>query len=456
MKENLLNILQNEVWPGNAAILACIKDMDEVDIADAFTDLDAQKGTQLFRLLPKNIASDVFAYIDTDEQKDIIQTLTDTEQATLINDLFADDAADLMEEMPPEIVVKLLKNANAETRQNINNLLKYPEDSVGSIMTVEYVRLKEDQVVGEVFDVIRKYGADKETIYTCYVADNDKTLIGVVSVKDLLLAKPDAKIKDIMTPNPKHAHTMEHRGEIAEVFRKYGFISLPVVDNEEKLIGIVTVDDILHVIEAETTEDMQIMAAVTPSDAPYLQTSVIKHSRNRIIWLLLLMVSAMLTGGIISTFEGKLTAVPMLIAFIPMLMDTGGNAGAQASTLVIRGIALGEITMRNTLKVWWKEVRIALICGTVLGLLNFVRILIFDGLLLGSGVTAEIARIATVVTLTLCFTIVIAKSIGCLLPIFAKKVKLDPAIMAAPLITTIVDAFSLLAYFGIAAVLLHI
>ena len=390
-----------------------------------------------------------------EKKQEIIQTISDAEQAALINDLFADDAADLIEEMPANVVTKLLKNANAETRQNINSLLKYPEDSAGSIMTMEYVRLKEDQQVSDVFDIIREHGVDKETIYTCYVVDNKKTLIGVVSVKDLLLASPKAKIKDIMTENPHRAHTIDPQGEVAEMFRKYGYLSLPVTDSEEKLIGIVTVDDVLQVIEEEHTEDISKMAAVKPSDAPYMKTSVIRHSRNRIVWLFFLMVSAMLTGGVLSIFEDRLLAIPILIAFIPLLMDTAGNAGAQTSALVIRGMALGEIKNRDLFKVWWKEIRVASICGILLGAVNLARILLFDGLIIKGNVSGQLALVSLVVTMTLCCTVIIAKSVGCLLPVFAKKCKMDPAVMSAPLITTIADVLALLVYFGFAAIFLQ-
>lgn len=456
MKETLLELLEREQWPGNATILAEISDMDEVDIASAFDDLDNQKDIRLFRLLPKNIAADVFSYIVKDKQQELLETLSDREQGALINDLFADDAADLIEEMPAKVVTKLLKNANAETRQNINNLLKYPDGSAGSIMTVEYVRLKENQQVSEVFDIIRQHGVDKETIYTCYVVDAKRTLIGVVSVKDLLLAKPDAKIKDIMKEHPTSAHTTDSQEAVADIFRKYGHISIPVVDSEEKLVGIVTVDDVLQIIAEQHTEDIHRMAGVKTSENPYIKTSVLRHSRNRIVWLFILMVSAMVTGGIISAFETQLAAVPMLIAFIPMLMGTGGNAGSQTSTQIVRGMALGEIPKGYVLKIWWKEIRVALIIGVGLGIFNFLRIILLEGLILSGSVTGEIAKIAMVVTFSLCCTIVMAKSLGCLLPMLAKKLKFDPAIMAAPLIASILDTLSLLVYFGFAAMILHI
>lgn len=448
MKEKLAELLEGDGQPSAAVLLAEIEEMDEADIADVFENLDTAKAVRLFRLLPKKIAGEVFSYIVPGRQQAIIETITDKEQAYIINELFADDAADLIEEMPANVARKLLNNATEETRKDINMLLKYPDDSAGSIMTTEYIRLKEQTTVKEVFDIIRRQGVHKETIYTCYVTDSNKKLSGIVSVKDILFADPDAKVGDIMNPSVIRVSTTDTYDKVASMFTKYGFVALPVVDSDDIIMGIVTVDDVLQVIKEEHTDDLSKMAAVKPSDTTYLKTSVVRHSRNRIVWLLLLMVSAMLTGGIISGFENTLTAVPMLIAFIPMLMGAGGNAGSQASTQIIRGMALGEITTRQVLRVWWKEVRVALLCGIGLALVTFLRVIAFE------GTTDYYLRIAAVVSLSLCMTIVMAKSLGCLLPMGAKKIRLDPAIMAAPLIATILDALSLLVYFGIAIALL--
>jgi len=450
VNETLLELLKSDEMSGAAVIHAHIKDMDIVDIADLFENLDAGKDVRLFRLLPKVIAADVFAYITPEKQQAIIEILTDKEQASIIDDLFADDAADLIDEMPANVVKRLLQNASPETRQNINHLLKYPDNSAGSIMTVEYFKLKPDYQVGDVFDIIRQYGVNKETIYTCYITDDKKTLVGVVSVRDLLFAEPGAKVKDIMTETLQTAHTLDTREQVAATFKKYGMISLPIVDSENKLVGIVTVDDVLQVMEEEHSEDIARMAAVRPSDTPYLKTGVYKHSRNRIGWLLILMISAMLTGFVITGFENVLVAVPLLMAFVPLLMDTAGNAGSQTSAQVIRAMALGEVTTKHIIQVLWKELRVAVLCGVVLSIVNFARIIVFE------GVGEQALNVAIAVTLSLCLTVIIAKTIGCLLPIIAKRLRIDPANMAAPLITTIADVLSLLVYFGFASLLLNI
>jgi magnesium transporter len=434
--------------PINAANLRnVLAQMNTVDIADAFEELNTEKTIQVFRLLPKNMAADVFSYIVPEKQQIIVEALTDSEVGKIINELFADDVVDLIEEMPANVVKRILQNAHEEKRRVINQLLQYPDDSAGSVMTTEYVDLREDVTVREAFDYIRAIGLNKETIYTCYVIRRDKLLVGVVSAKTLLLARQHDRISDIMDTNINYAHTTDDQEEVAGLFKKYGLLSLPVVDKERRLVGIVTVDDVVQIIEEENTEDFEIMAALNPSDEPYLKTTVMKLARNRIIWLMALMLSATVTGGIISGFEDSLAVLPVLVAFIPMLMDTGGNAGSQASTLIIRGMALGEIGIGDMLSVLWREIRVGALCGLTLGAINFLRIFFMNG---------RNVYLALAVTVSLCITVLIAKSVGCMLPIVAKKLRLDPALMAAPLITTIVDAASLLVYFSIAKLVLNV
>ena len=421
--------------------------MNTVDIADAFENLSKEKTIQVFRLLSKSIAADVFSYLIPEMQQIIVEALTDAEIGKIINELFVDDAVDFIEEMPANVVKRVLQNVDEKKRQLINQLLQYPEDSAGSIMTTEYVDLKEDATVREAFDYIRSTGVNKETIYTCYVIRRDRLLVGVVSAKTLMLSKPQDRIGDIMDSNPIFAHTTEDQEAIAELFKKYSLLSLPVVDKEQRLVGIVTVDDIVQIIEDEATEDFEKMAALTPSEEPYMQTGILKQSRNRIFWLMFLMLSATITGSIISSFQDSFIVFPMLIAFIPMLMDTGGNAGAQASTLIIRGIALDEIHFKDVLKVLWREIRVGVLCGLALGTVNFVRIYLMNN---------RDYLLSLTVSLSLICTVVISKSVGCILPLAAKKMSFDPAIMSAPIVTTIVDGASLLIYFSIARMILSI
>jgi magnesium transporter len=444
-KEKILELL-NESPIKVAELHAVFTEMNVVNIADIFDTESKKKESKetilrIFRLLPKSIAAEVFAYIEPDKQQTLIEALSDTEVSDIMNKLFVDDAVDLIEEMPANVVNQVLQGINPEKRKIINQMLQYPEDSAGSIMTIEYVNLQEEATVQSAFDVIRKTGINKETIYICYVIRRDRLLVGVVSAKTLMLADQNDRIGDIMDTNLVFAQTTDDQEAIAGIFKKYGLLSLPVVDKERRLVGIITVDDIMQIIEEENTEDFEIMNALTPSEEPYLKTSVIKLAGNRILWLLFLMLSATITGGVISQFEDALALLPMLVAFIPMLMDTGGNAGSQSATLIIRGMALGEIRMRDIMRVLWREIRIGVLCGLGLGVINFVRIYLMNGknLLLSAAVTAS-----------LIITIIIAKSIGCILPIAAKKLKIDPAIMAAPLITTIVDGTSLVVYFLIA------
>jgi magnesium transporter len=422
-----------------------LSDMNTVDIAEILEELDKEKTTQLFRILPKAIASDIFAYMDSDHQQIIVEALTDNEIGEIMNKLFVDDAVDFIEEMPANVVNRVLKNIQPEKRKLINHFLQYPDDSAGSIMTTEYVDLREDATVREAFDTIRSTGLTKETIYTCYVIRRDRLLVGVISAKTLMLAKPQERIGDIMDANLVFAHTTDDQEAIAEQFKKYSLLAMPVVDKEQRLVGIITVDDIVDVIVEESTEDIEKMNALAPSDDPYLKTGVFRLARNRIIWLLVLMLSATITGMIISNFETGLAALPILVAFIPMLMDTGGNAGSQSSTLIIRGMAIGEISPKDIIRIIWKEVRVGLICGLALGTVNFIRIFIMNG---------QNLMLCVTVTLSVCCTILIAKTVGCVLPLVAKCLKIDPAVMAAPLITTIVDAVSLIIYFLFAKAIL--
>lgn len=439
MKELLLNLIMRGKY---AEVRNEIIDMNVVDIAQIFEELDPQTLLMIFRILPKDIASGVFSYIPYELQRFIIESITDKEIKTIIDELFLDDAVDFLEEMPSNIVKKVLKNTDERTRKLINQFLSYPEDSAGSIMTIEYVDLKKEMTVQQAIDHIKKTGIDKETIDTCYVIDNDRRLEGVISIRKLILSEDIALIKDIMKEDVIFVHTLDDQEKIASQFKKYDFLSMPVVDSECRLVGIVTIDDIVDIIDQENTEDFQKMAAMQPSEEEYLKTNVIVLAKHRIVWLLILMISAMFTGNIIRKFEEVLQSVVILTAFIPMLMDTGGNAGSQSSTLVIRGLALGEIRLKDVLKVLWKELQVSLLVGLALATVNFIRIYFFERVDLFISLTVNI---------TLFFTIIMAKLVGGILPIFAKKLNLDPAIMASPLITTIVDALALILYFSLAS-----
>ncbi len=424
-----------------------LAELNHADIALLLEALEEEDMLKVFRILPKDLAADVFSYLDVDNQHMIITSLTEREAASVINNLMADDAADMLEEMPANVVKKLLANATTEVRRDINNLLRYPEDSAGSIMTVEYVDLKETLTVKQAVERIRRVGVDSETINICYVLDPQRKLVGTVGLRYLLLSDEDELIGDIMHENVISVNTLMDQEEVARQFKKYDFTAMPVVDNENRLVGIITVDDIVDIMEEETTEDMEKMAAIVPSDKPYMKTSVWDTFKKRIPWLLLLMISATFTGSIITSFEDALSAYVALTAFIPMLMDTGGNAGGQASVTIIRGLSLGEITYHDVPRVIFKEVRVALLCGVALAGANFCKLMIFDRV----GVA-----VALVVCITLVAAVVLAMIIGCILPVVAKRIGFDPAVMASPFITTIVDALSLLVYFQVATVLLGI
>jgi len=443
MEQTLSEALKNREI---RTVRTLLNEMNVADIADELEQMEVQQAVRLFRILPKDMAAEVFAYLSRDVRKHIVNAITDLEIGRIIDDLFLDDAVDFIEEMPANVVKRVLKNVPENKRNIINQFLQYPDDSAGSVMTIEYVALKENMTVAKAFAHIRKSGIDKETIYTCYVVDSDRKLLGTVSVRTLLLADTAALVGDIMERNVISVVTAEDRETMVSYFNKYDFMAIPVVDNENRLVGIVTIDDALDVQEEEATEDFEIMAAMSPSEEPYMKTSVWKLTKNRILWLLLLMLSATMTGAIITSFEESLAAVPALIAFIPLLMGTGGNAGSQTATLVIRGMALEEVALSDVWLAWWKELRVAVLCGAALAIVNFSRIKLLGGDFL----------LAITVSLALYATVILAKSIGCLLPIGAKKMKLDPAIMASPLITTIVDASSLVMYFMIAKAVLRI
>lgn len=430
---------------------------NEADVAALFSDLfedelEKREVLLLYRLLPKDMAAEVFAHFEPEIQQYLIEAFSDKELRDMLSDTFVDDAVDMLEEMPANIVSRVLRNADPETRKAINEILKYPRDSAGSIMTIEYVSLAKHMTVEDAFTRIRRTGLDKETIYTCYVVDGARHLVGLVTVKDLLLADTSDVIENIMETHVLHVHTHEDREVVSGMIRKYDFLAMPVVDNENRLVGIVTVDDVLDVIQEENTEDIEKMAAIVPTDKPYMRTSVFETWKKRIPWLLMLMISATFTGSILTHYEDALAAWVVLTAYIPMLMDTGGNAGGQASVTIIRGLALGEIKFVDTLKVIGKELRVALMCGATLAAANFVKLMLFDRAF-NPSVTISVAA---VICLTLIITVVLAKLVGCTLPIAAKRIGFDPAVMASPFITTVVDALSLVVYFKIAVFLLHI
>ncbi|MDL2237090.1 magnesium transporter [Christensenellaceae bacterium OttesenSCG-928-K19] len=443
MVKEIMTLYKTHNYP---AVKEILLKMNIVDIADELGAMEESDVVKIFRMLPKDKAAEVFAYLDNQTKQEVVGAITDAEAASLIDDLFLDDAVDFIEEMPASVVTRILERVPREKREQINLILSYPDDSAGSIMTIEFVELKLGMTVKQAFDHIRLTGTDRETIYTCYVISPDRRLLGTVSVRALLLSGDNEPVENLMDTQPIYSHTLDDQESLMEDFRKYDLLALPVVDNENRLVGIVTIDDAFEIQEEEATEDFEIMAAMSPSEKPYLKTSVLTLTKNRILWLLLLMLSATATGAIISGFEGALAVVPALVTFIPMMMDTGGNAGSQSSTLVIRGMALEEIHLHDIGRVLWKEIRVAVLCGAVLVGVNFVRVL----------VTNRDATVALTVSLALFATVLVAKTVGCLLPMGAKKLKMDPAVMASPVITTIVDAASLAMFFGLAVWILKI
>ncbi len=418
-----------------------LSDMNEVDIAEFLDELEPDQQAVVFRLLPKDMAAEVFTYLeDSEDQEKLIGALSDKELREVLDELYLDDTVDIIEDMPANVVSRILRNTDASTRSQINQLLNYPKDSAGSIMTTEFVYLHPDSTVEESFARIRQVGLDKETVYTCYVTKN-RVLMGVVTVKTLLLSSYETHIRDIMETNLLSVKTHEDKEEVAQMFSKYDLSAIPVVDNDDRMVGIITFDDVMDVIEEEATEDIEKMAAILPTDKPYFQTGVVETWKHRIPWLLLLMISATFTGTILGFFEEALAANAALTLFIPMLMDTGGNSGGQASVTIIRAMSLGDVEFSDCLRVIWKEVRVALLCAATLGVVVFFKVILLD---------RKGATVALVVALTIMVTIVVAKLVGCTLPMLAKKLGFDPAVMASPFITTVVDALSLLIYFAIA------
>ena len=423
-----------------------LKGINSADIPSLLEELDKESVVKLFRILSKEQAGEAFSYMEPYMKEKLIQDLTDTELKNIMDELFMDDTVDLIEEMPSNVVKKILKAVNKSDRKIINELLQYPEDSAGSIMTTEFIDLKESMTIEQALQRIRDIGIDSETIYNCYVLDKNRVLLGIVNIKEILISKKDQVIKDLMTTNVISVNTLEDQEDVAKIFDKYDLYALPVVDNENRLVGIITVDDAINVIQDETSEDFEKMAAMSPSEKGYFETSVFHHAKNRIVWLLVLMLSSAITGGIITNYEQAFAAVPLLVAFIPMIMGTGGNCGSQSSTLIIRGLATDEIELKDIFKALWKEFRVSIIVGITLAIVNGIRIMIqYDDL-----------QLAIVIGLTLIATVALSKALGCLLPMLAKKLKLDPAIMATPLITTLVDIFSILVYFQIATAIMHI
>ncbi len=441
MNQEILELLAEKKY---SAVKQLIGQMEEADLAKLFEELeneeDADQFNRLFRLLPKETAAEVFSYMEPEIQEKIVRTLTDAELQHILDDLFMDDYVDLVEEMPANVVKRVMQNTTPANRKLINQYLKYPEDSAGSLMTNEYVYFRSGITVAKAFEIIREYGVDKETIYTCYVTSSRKELLGVVTVREMLLTAPETIIDTLMDTNPIHVHTHDDQEEIAKMFSRYDMLAMPVVDSENRIVGIITIDDAVDVIQDENTEDFEKMAGMTPSDNTYLRTSAFNLAKNRIPWLVFLMIPAMITGALMEYYEAAFVSIPILVTFIPQITGTGGNCGSQSSTMIIRGLALDEITPKDILKVWWKELRVALICGAALSLVNFIRII----------VQYHDLQVAVVVSVTLILTVCIAKSMGCVLPILAKLAHVDPAIMASPLITTITDALSILVYFNFA------
>lgn len=442
--EEILELIQQKKYIKLKKELA---DMNEVDVAEILDPLDPNTTLLIFRMLPKDLAVEVFAHFSIDQQRDIINAITDVELSHILDELFFDDMIDMIEEMPANIVSKILKNSTQDQRKLINQFLKYPADSAGSIMTIEYVELRQKMTVKEALQHIKETGITKETVYTCYVTNSNRVLEGIVSLRSLVISDENMKISELMEDDIIYVNTHDDQEVVADVFVKYGFLALPVVDNEHRLTGIITVDDIMDVMEQEATEDFQRMAAMAPSEDEYLSSSIFTLAKHRITWLLILMIGAALTGGIIRKYEDILSTVGVLMAFIPMLMDTGGNSGSQSSTLIIRGLALGEIELKDKWKVIWKEFRISILVGVVLGTINFLKNMYIDRIGFHVSLT---------VSLTLMATVMLAKIVGGILPLIAKKFNLDPAIMAGPLITTVVDSLALVIYFSIASALLGI
>ncbi|MGM9564503.1 magnesium transporter [Evtepia sp.] len=428
--------------------------MNASDIAALFEDVPEAKLPLLFRLLPKELAAETFVEMEPEAQELLIQGFSDNELKEVVDELYVDDAVDIVEEMPANVVKRILKQADPEMRKMINEILKYPDDSAGSIMTTEYVSLRPDMTAEEAIKRIRRTGVDKETIYTCYVTDRNRKLIGMISLRTLLLCEDDDVLEEVMEPNVISVNTLEDQESVAQMMAKYDWAAMPVVDQENRLVGIVTVDDAIDVLQEETTEDFEKLAGMTPTDKPYLRTGVLETWKSRIPWLLILMLSATLTSMVLTSFETSLAACTVLTAFIPMLTGTGGNSGTQSSVAVIRALSLGEVEFVDTIRVIWKEIRVAVMCGVTLAACNFVKLLVVDRMILGN--TGVSVSVAAVICVTMVFTVLCAKTVGCVLPLLAEKIHLDPAVMASPFISTIVDVLTLLIYFQVAKAILHI
>lgn len=452
MKREAANLLETKSL---AALRELLSESNSADIAEFLKELTNDELLLAFRILPKDQAADTFVEMDPEDQETLIRSFSDSELKAVLDDLFVDDTVDILEEMPANVVKRILRFTDSDTRRSINDILKYPPDSAGSIMTVEYVRLKKNMTVNQAIDHIRSTGLDKETIYTCYVTDLNNKLIGMVSAKTLLLSEPNSVIEDIMETNVIYFTTSVDQEEVANAFDKYNFMAIPVVDDETRLVGIVTFDDAIDVLQDEATEDIEKMAAIIPSEKSYFKTGVWETWKNRIPWLLLLMVSATFTGSIISSYESALASCVILTSFIPMLMDTGGNSGGQSSVTIIRSMSLGDIEMKDIFKIIFKECRVGLLCGITLATVNFFKMMIVDrAAIIADGQSA--LYVSFVVSLTLVVTVFIAKLVGSTLPVAAKKIGFDPAVMASPFITTIVDALSLLVYFNFAKMFLGV
>jgi len=449
MLEKTLELLEGRNY---SALRTFLMDLNPADIALLLGEVPETSILLIFRILPKELAAESFAYMDSDLQEMLIKSFNDKELHDVLGQLYIDDTVDIIEEMPANVVKRILRHTDPETRRRINEILQYPDDSAGSIMTIEFVDLKKYMTVADAFARIRQTGIDKETIYTCYITDKNRHLLGIVTVKDLFLNDDKALLGDIMETNVISVHTHDDKESVANMFNKYDFLALPVVDKENRLVGIITVDDAMDVFVEEASEDFAMMSAIAPTDEGYFKTSVFTHAKNRIVWLLFLMLSATVTGAILTKYESMFAAIPLLISFIPQLMSTGGNTGSQSSTTVIRGLATEEMTPKDILKVLRKELSVALVIGIVLALVNSLRIfLMYNSNDIGGNSTY---MLALVTGLTLIGTIIVSELLGCLLPMLAKKLKLDPALMSAPLITTIVDACSVLLYFAVAGSML--
>ncbi len=444
LSEILMSLIENKKY---SSLRDAMSTMHAADIAAVLEDCKNEQVPLIFRILPKELAAETFAQMDEDHQALLIHSFSDSELKAVVDELYVDDAVDLVEEMPANVVKRILRQADPEKRKLINEILKYPEDSAGSIMTTEYVRLRPDMTVRDAINNIRKTGIDKETINTCFVTDTNRKLLGIVTMRQFLFSEEDAVIRDIMTEEVISVLTTEDREKVSLDFVKYDFSAMPVVDEEGRLVGIVTIDDVVDVLQEETTEDIEKMSAIMPLEKPYLKTGVLEIFKSRIPWLFILMISAAFTGMIITRFESALSAQIALVASIPMLMGTGGNCGSQASVTVIRGLSIGEIEFSDILRIVWKELRVAILCGIALAVVNMAKLIWFDNL--------EVA-VALVICITLLLDVIVAKIVGCTLPLIADKIGFDPAVMASPFITTIVDAISLLIYFEIAVLMLGI